>query len=118
MHKPSLYRIIYSSPSGEYTVYIGRSNKDLTRRLRHHFVSSHKFQKKMELCEKTRVEIAEFETVADMYVAEIVYINIEKPPLNVDDKAQDELTLQIDLSAVRWADWGKAHLLEKWRKEI
>jgi len=118
MNKPSLYRIIYPSPSGEYIAYIGRSNKDLTRRLRHHFVSSHKFQKKLKLCKETRVEVAEFETVADMYVAEIAYINIEKPLFNVDDKAPDELTLQVNLSTVEWTDWGKAHLLEKWRKEV
>jgi len=113
--KPMLYRIFYPSPDGEYIAYIGRSNADLTRRLRHHFLASHKFQKKLFLCEKTRVETAKFDTVANMFVAEIAYINIEKPPLNVDDKADDELTLPVDLSGVKWKPWEKAHLLEKWR---
>ena len=117
MSKPTLYRIIHPSPNGEYITYIGRSNGDLTRRLRHHFVTSHKFQKKLTLCNKTRVETAEFDTVADMFVAEIAYINIEKQPLNVDDKAHDELTLHVDLSGVAWKPWEKRRLLEKWRRE-
>ena len=69
------------------------------------------------LCKETRVEVAEFETVANMYAAEIIYINLEKPPLNVDDKAHDALTLPVDLANVEWKPWEKGHLLEKWRGE-
>jgi len=105
---------LHHSLDGKSIVYIGRSNGDLDRRLRNHFVTSHKFQKKLELCDKTRVEVAEFKTVVDMYVAEIAYINLEKPPLNVDDKAQDDLTIFVDLSSVVWQPWNKSHLLGKW----
>ena len=69
------------------------------------------------MCENTRIEYAEFETVADMFVAEIVLINTLKPPLNVDDKAPDELTLNVDLSGIVWKPWDNEKLLNKWRTE-
>ena len=116
--KPALYRVLSPSPDGYYTAYIGRSNGDITRRLRSHFVTHHKFQKQLPLHIETKVEYAEFDTVADMYVAEIVYINLEKPPFNVDDKAPDKLTLNVDLSGIEWKPWEKTHLLDKWRNTV
>jgi len=35
--------------------------------------------------------------------------------LNVDDKAPDELTIEIDLSGLDWKLWDKPHLIEKWK---
>ena len=118
MNKPTLYKIYRPSPDGEYVIYLGRTRNNLTKRLRNHFITHHPFQKEIKLCEGTRIEYAEFDTLADMYVAEIAYINIIKPPLNVEDKAHDELTLRIDLSQVEWRKWDKKHLLDKWMGKI
>ena len=42
-------------------------------------------------------------------------INQIKSVLNVDDKAPDELTIEIDLSGLDWKLWDKPHLIEKWK---
>ena len=113
-HKPTLYKIYYTNAPAPYLAYIGRTRNDLTARLRQHF-TGHVLMKTLDITGVSHIEYAEFETTADMYVAEIVFINTLKPPLNVDDKAADDLTLKIDLSAVQWRLWDKPHLLEKWR---
>lgn len=117
-HKSILYKVYYMAPDGEFLAYLGRTKNNLTQRLRNHFVTHHKFQRKLEIGDYVRIEYAEFDTAADMFVAEIVLINQLKPPLNVDDKAQDELTIPIDLSHIKWQEWDKPHLLEKWKNEV
>lgn len=112
-----IYRIYYKSPEGEFIVYIGRTRNDLTQRLRQHF-TGHPFQKKMDINLIARIDYCELKTVADMYVAEIIFINYYKPPLNVDDKAKDEITLKIDLSEINWIVWDKPNLIKKWRDKL
>ena len=114
MSKPVLYKVYYGGADGEYVAYVGRTQNDLTQRIRHHFFK-HPFQRTIEIDAVVRIEYAEFETVADMFVAEIVYINTLKPPLNVDDKAKDGLTIHVDLDFVKWNTWDKPHLIEKWK---
>ena len=120
MNKPTLYRIYYnnpyfrSNPGETYLAYIGRTKNNLTSRLRQHFVNVHPFQKQLYIDNVAFIEYAEFNTVADMYVAEIVLINQLKPLLNRDDKAQDELTIPVDLSGIEWKLWDKPHLIKKW----
>ena len=113
MHKPTLYKIYYKCEPAPYLAYIGRTRNDLTARIRQHF-TGHVFMKTLDITGVSHIEYAEFETVADMFVAEVIYINILKPPLNVDDKASDELTIKADLSAVEWRLWDKPRLIEKW----
>ena len=117
MNKPTLYKVYYGGADGEFVAYLGRTKNNLTQRLRHHFFK-HPFQRTLDVDAVLRIEYAEFVTVADMFVAEIVLINQLKPPLNVDDKAPDELTLSVDVSHVHWIPWTKTHLLEKWSKEL
>jgi len=71
--------------------------------------------KSLDIFRVAYIEYTELATVADMYVAEIVLINTLKPPRNVDDKAEDELTIPVDLSALKWQLWNKPELLEKWK---
>ena len=110
----TIYRVWYDSPSGEYIVYIGRTKNDLTQRLRQHFMT-HPFQRTLDIYGVVRIDYAEFKTVADMYVAEIILINEHKPPLNVDDKAKDELTLPISIPRIEWLEWDKPDLMAKWK---
>ena len=114
--KPTLYKIYYKFVHGPYLAYIGRTKNGLTSRLRQHF-SGHVMMKTLDIDKVAYIEYAEFETVADMYVAEIAYINILKPILNVDDKAGDAMTIPIDLSNIKWALWDKPQLMEKWMRQ-
>ena len=118
--KPTLYKIYYFNPNAPddvFLVYIGRTKNDLTARLRQHF-TGHVMMKMLDIAGVDHIEYAEFATVADMYVAEIVLINTLKPPLNIDDKAKDELTIPVDLSGIEWKLWDKPHLIEKWGGKI
>ena len=76
----------------------------------------HPLQKKIDIRCVSHFDYCTFKTVADMYVAEIIIINKDKPPLNVDDKARDELTLRIDFP-IFWTRWDKPELIEKWKKD-
>ena len=112
--KPILYKIYYKGACGPFLAYVGRTRNNLTARIRQHF-TGHVLMKSLNITSVSHIEYAEFETTADMYVAEIVFINILKPPLNVDDKAKDELTLNVDLSGIKWTLWDKPQLMEKWK---
>jgi hypothetical protein len=65
----------------------------------------------LEIEAVTRIEIAELPTVADMYLYEIYYINKDKPLLNCDDKAKDDLTVSLpeldwhEHRPARWSAW-------------
>jgi hypothetical protein len=63
----------------------------------------------------SKIEYAEFKTEADMNVYEIYYINKYKPPLNRDDKAQDDLTFV--LPEVKWEIFNTP-LWDKWKNRI
>lgn len=105
-----LYRFFY----GDTLIYLGRTKQPLQNRIRGHL-----FQKPMHrsICieQVTKIEYAEFLTEADMNLYEIYYINLWKPPLNVDDKCWDNLTVQ--LPAVDWKEYTTP-LWDKWKVEI
>lgn len=63
----------------------------------------------------SKIEYAVFKTEADMNVYEIYYINKLKPPLNCDDKAQDDLT--ISLPEVEWNEF-LTPIWSKWKEKI
>ena len=63
----------------------------------------------------TKIEYAEFSTEADMNLYEIYFINLWKPPLNIDDKCKDNLT--VSLPDVEWKTFT-THLWDKWKNEI
>ncbi len=109
-NKPTLYKIYY----GDTLVYLGRTNQPLQTRLRGHFFKK-PMHRLLDLTLVSKVEYAEFQSIADMYLYEIYYINRLKPSLNVDDRARDELSVTLpDVEFVRY-DFP---LQEKWKCEI
>ena len=63
----------------------------------------------------SRIEYTELSTEADMNLYEIYFINLWKPPLNIDDKAKDNLT--ISLPALTWEEFIPKNW-EKWKREL
>lgn len=105
-----LYKIYY----GDYVTYLGRTKQPLQSRLRGHFFAK-PMHKKISIHGTTRIEYAECKTLADMYLYEIYYINLLKPPINCDDRAGDDLT--VSLPDLEWNPYV-CPLMDKWTKEI
>ncbi len=108
MSRPTLYKIYY----GDILVYLGRTKQKLQDRIRGHVLKK-PMHREIDIFAVTKIEYAEFKTVADMYVYEIYLINLLKPPRNRDDKANDELTLR--LPEVEWKLF-ETGLWEKWKE--
>jgi excinuclease UvrABC nuclease subunit len=102
-----LYKIYY----GDLLVYLGRTKQDLQQRIRGHFLAK-PMHKKIDIFNTSKIEYAEFKTEADMYLYEVYYINKFHPPLNVDDRAKDNLT--VELPEVEWNEF-KCKLMDKWK---
>jgi hypothetical protein len=73
----------------------------------------------------SKIEYTMLKTEADMNLYEIYFINLWKPPLNVDDKARDELTITLpdlewkEFIPTNWDDWKKqlsSDDMYKWHK--
>lgn len=73
--------------------------------------------RKIDLSQTTLVETVELSTRADMYVYEVFYINKIKPLLNRDDKAKDNLI--IELPELNWqtVDNVKEHTIKSLKRE-
>lgn len=105
-----LYRIYY----GETLVYLGRTKQPLQNRIRGHLFKK-AMHRSIEINLVTKIEYAEFKSEADMNVYEVYFINLWKPPLNVDDKCNDNLS--VTLPDVEWKKF-ETHLWEKWKKDL
>lgn len=105
-----LYRIYY----GETLVYLGRTKQPLQNRIRGHLFKK-AMQRSIDINLVTKIEYAQFQSEADMNVYEVYFINLWKPPLNIDDKCQDNLSFA--LPDVEWKKF-ETHLWEKWKKDI
>lgn len=105
-----LYKIWY----GDCLVYLGRTKQPLQNRIRGHL-----FKKPMHrtifIGQVTKIEYAEFQSEADMNVYEVYFINLYKSPLNCDDKAKDDLHIQ--LPEVEWKIFT-THLWDKWKSDL
>lgn len=108
--KPILYKIYY----GDNLVYLGRTKQPLQNRLRGHFFKK-PMHRVIDINLVSKIEYAEFKTVADMYLYEIYYINRLKPSFNIDDLAADEVT--VTLPEVPFIEY-KCPLFERWKDEI
>lgn len=103
-----LYRIYY----GDILVYLGRTKQPLQAR-----IYGHMFQKPMhraiDINNVSKIEYTQLSTEADMNLYEIYFINLWKPPLNVDDKAKDDLTICLpelewkEFIPVNWKEWKR-----------
>ena len=105
-----LYRIWY----GDSLVYLGRTKQPLQSRIRGHLFKK-PMHRSIAINLVTKIEYAAFPTEADMNLYEIYFINLWKPPLNIDDKCKDELT--VHLPEVEWSTFATP-LWDKWIKEI
>lgn len=106
-----LYKI-YDENSG--LLYLGRTKQDLQSRLRGHFFKK-PMHRSLNIERVTKIEYAEFPSEADMFLYEVYLINRLKPPLNIDDKAHDELT--VELPEVQFNEFD-CKLMEKWKDAI
>lgn len=105
-----LYRIWY----GDELVYIGRTKQPLQTRIHGHLFKKPMYRS-ISINLVTKIEYTELSTEADMNLYEIYFINLWKPPLNIDDKCKDELT--IHLPDIEWKIFNTP-LWNKWKKEI
>lgn len=105
-----LYRIYY----GDCLVYLGRTKQPLQARIRGHMFA-HPMHRAIDISDVTKIEYTELETEADMNLYEIYFINLWKPPLNIDDKARDHLTIALPL--LKWTEF-KPKNWEKWKGEL
>lgn len=105
-----LYRFYYK----DYIAYLGRTKQPLQNRIRGHLFNK-PMHRKINIDMVTKIEYAEFKSEADMNLYEIYFINLYKPPLNVDDKCRDNMT--VTLPEVEWKTF-ECDLWEKWMMEI
>lgn len=102
--------LLYKIYAGNEVVYLGRTKQPLSRRLYGHFFGGN-LQKQLDIREIGKIEFAEFQTEADLYLYEIYYINLLHPKLNRDDKAKDDLT--VTLPEAHWRCF-ETELISKW----
>lgn len=105
-----IYRIWY----GNCLVYVGRTKQPLQSRIRGHLFSK-PMHRTVNIEQVTKIEYAELGSEADMNLYEIYYILRLHPPLNVDDKARDDLS--VTLPELEWKAFTTP-LWEGWRQEI
>ena len=105
-----LYRIWY----GACLAYLGRTKQPLQARIHGHMFAA-PMHRVIDIHNVTRIDYTELQTAADMYLYEIYFINLWKPPLNVDDKARDNLT--ISLPELQWAEFTPVNW-EKWKEDL
>lgn len=71
--------------------------------------------RKIHLPSVSKIEIAECTSTADMYLYEVYYINQLKPTLNLDDKSDDDLS--VNLPELMFSEY-KPKLQDKWLQQI
>ncbi len=106
----TLYRIYY----GDEIVYLGRTKQKLQDRIRAH-VFKKPMLREIDIEKISKIEYSEYQSQADMFLYEIYFINKYKPRLNKDDKALDELT--VELPEMEWKLFT-THLWDGWKEEI
>lgn len=105
-----LYRIYY----GGYIAYLGRTKQPLQARIRGHMFAK-PMHRAIDIHRVTKIEYTMIQTEADMNLYEVYFINHWKPPLNVDDKAQDDLT--ITLPDLEWTGFVPSKW-EEWKEKL
>lgn len=105
-----LYKIYY----GSTLIYLGRTKQPLQNRIRGHLFKK-PMHRSIDINLVTKIEYAKFKSEADMNLYEIYFINLWKPPLNIDDKCTDNLT--VFLPDVAWQLF-ETHLWDKWQMEL
>lgn len=107
-----LYKIYYDN----HLVYLGRTKQPLINRIKTHCFKDPTVRS-IEIDKISKIEYCILPTEADMFIYEIYYINIYKPPLNVDDKAKDNFTFG-SLPEVEWLEWDYEDTLKNWSEQM
>ena len=105
-----LYKIWY----GDCLAYLGRTKQPLQARMRGHMFAK-PMHRAIDIHNVTKREYTMLSTEADMNLYEIYFINLYKPPLNVDDKAKDNLT--IVLPDLEWTEFVPSKW-EEWKSQL
>lgn len=105
-----LYKIWY----GDCLAYLGRTKQPLQARMRGHMFAK-PMHRAIDIHNVTKIEYTMLSTEADMNLYEIYFINLYKPPLNVDDKAKDNLT--IVLPDLEWTEFVPSKW-EEWKSQL
>lgn len=105
-----LYRIYY----GEWIAYLGRTKQPLQARIRGHMFAK-PMHRAINIHNVAKIEYTELVTEADMNLYEIYLINLWKPTLNIDDKARDDLT--IELPELRWQEFNPTNW-DDWKRQL
>jgi excinuclease UvrABC nuclease subunit len=105
-----LYRIWYK----ECIAYLGRTKQPLQARIRGHMFNK-PMHRNIDIHNVSKIDYTMLKTEADMNLYEIYLINLWKPPLNVDDKAKDELT--IILPGLEWKEFVPAKW-DEWKTQL
>lgn len=106
----TLYKI-YS----EYgIVFIGHAKENLMLSLRDHFFNA-PFTRKINIDYVTKIECVNFSSEADLLIYETYYINKLKPALNWEQKAADEV--HINLPELDFKEYT-CPLMDSWKNEI
>lgn len=105
-----LYRIWY----GENLAYLGRTKQPLQSRIHGHMFAK-PMHRVIDVHNVTRIDYIMLTTEADMNLYEIYFINLWKPPLNIDDKAKDQLT--ICLPELEWTEFVPVNW-EQWKRQL
>lgn len=105
-----LYRIWYNN----FIAYLGRTKQPLQSRMHGHMFAA-PMHRVIDIHNVTRIEYTMLSTEADMNLYEIYFINLWKPPLNIDDKAKDNLT--ICLPDLPWQEFVPQNW-EEWKKKL
>ena len=105
-----LYRFWY----GNSIVYLGRTKQPLQARIHGHLFKK-PMHRSINIELVTKIEYTDFPTEADMNLYEIYFINLWKPPLNIDDKCNDNLT--VSLPDIEWKEFVTP-LWNKWKEKI
>ena len=106
--------ILYMFYYGAELVYIGRTSQLLQDRIRNHLFKT-PMVRTLDVNKISKIEYTVLNSEADMFLYEIYLINKYKPKFNKDDKAKDNLT--IELPELNWTKFS-THLWEKWKFEI
>lgn len=113
MNKEKTYKV-YKIYYDDELVYIGRTKQPLQDRMRNHFFKKPMIRE-LNINKVSKIEYAEVVSEADMFVYELYYICLFKPPINKGEKPCDNLSLI--LPPLTFHSWTTP-LWDKWKKEI
>lgn len=108
--------LIYRIYDENGVFYVGRTTQTLKARMRQHMTITKETGELPHIDPSVvrRIEFAKCESEADMCLYEVYYINLLKPYMNADAKAQDRLT--VTLPELKWHPYLFCTELQEWER--